>query len=329
MTCIAPPFLIALLAFGLSAAGPSRLAAQVAPAPAAPQGGGVLVELPLANGDRIRGTLIESNDYRVTIEHPVLGWLTLPRTALALPADAPLTADALAAPPPPPPEPPPAPEPEPSPWSGSFDFGLTGSSGNTDEGALHSELKLRRKDDAGTFDARLQLDREETDGSVTADRRFAESRYTWEVPDSPWGPFAQGSWEDDRFKDFDDRYSVGGGAAYTHRDDEQMRLVSRYGLGVVTTSGGDEDGTSPEAILGLDFERQLDERKRFTSLVELLPDLSELGEYRARLDAALEWDVDDQQLWRMKLGASANHDSTPGDADETDVYYFLSLGRKF
>ena len=76
----------------------------------------------------------------------------------------------------PPPEPPPAPEPEPSPWSGSFDFGLTGSSGNTDEGALHSELKLRRKDDAGTFDARLQLDREETDGSVTADRRFAESR---------------------------------------------------------------------------------------------------------------------------------------------------------
>lgn len=290
---------------------------------AAPDGADVQVTL--ANGDVLRGKLLASSAQVVVLEHAVLGRLTLARGALAAPG----------APPPPPapttgapvvPAPAAAP---PSPWSGSIDLGLNGSGGNTDEDKLRLSLKVRHDDAEGIWDGGVLYRRDESNGAVSSDQRFLEGRYSWKLPESDWGPFVQGSHEVDRFKDFDSRTGLGGGAAYTHRDDETALLISRYGLGFVQTSGGSDDGTTPEGILGLDYERQVDELTRFVSLLELLPDLSDGGEYRARADLALEWNLDATSEWMLRLGLGGDYDSTPGTAGSTDVEYYLSLGRRF
>ncbi|MHC4845833.1 MAG: DUF481 domain-containing protein, partial [Planctomycetota bacterium] len=244
------PFLGLVLLAALAGPVPT-VAAQ---SPASP--GAVLpeVRIPLVNGDVLTAAWLSSTADSVTVAHPVLGVMTLTRAQLALAPGAPLTAEGLAVPP----EPPPGPTAVVSPWSGSIDFGVNGSSGNTDEQDARAELKLRHEDDEGLWDSRVLFQRSESGGAATADRRFLESRYTWDLQDSRWGPFVQGSFETDRFKDFDSRVSAGGGVAYTHRDDETTRLVTRYGLAVVATTGGMDDGTSPEAILGLDYGRRID-----------------------------------------------------------------------
>ncbi len=82
------------------------------------------VTLKLSNGDTLHGTLVpsESTDTITVIEHPVLGRLSIPKTALM-------------------------PEPKPKPWKLSVSGGITGS--NTDNdlsncliNCLHTQILI-------------------------------------------------------------------------------------------------------------------------------------------------------------------------------------------
>jgi hypothetical protein len=75
----------------------TALAQAAAPAPAAPAAApqpGQVVTVKLANGDVIKATLVAEKPESVTIKHPVLGDLTLPRAAVASVAAAPAEAAA-------------------------------------------------------------------------------------------------------------------------------------------------------------------------------------------------------------------------------------------
>src|SRR5688572_19709969 len=139
-----PAAVSAMLAAGSVAAAQST---DQPPAEEQPSAPGTPVQATLKSGEILDGTIKERKKDGIVIEHPLLGPITIPESALQT-----LVATGEAPPPPPPP-------PRPGffqAWSGGIDLGLAGSSGNTERLSLRAGINGKRNDTflETSFDAR-------------------------------------------------------------------------------------------------------------------------------------------------------------------------------
>lgn len=218
--------------------------------------------------------------------------------------------------------------PEPPKWERSLDFGLSGSSGNTDTQDILAAFNAHKATDEATIDFVATYRLSESDGDETANRFFTQGRYTWIFEDSKWGLFADASFEIDRFKDWDQRIAAHAGPAYRFIDNDTTFLEGRVGAGVVGTFGGDaDDDVSPEGLIGASFRHKFNEQWSMVANAEYLPNLEESG-YRFLGDAAVEYSLADE--WSLKAGVREVYDSDPAAGfDKSDFYYYLALAAKF
>ncbi len=87
----------------------------------------------------------------------------------------------------------------------------------------------------------------------------------------------------------------------------------------------------PEASAGFDFEHKLNRRQRLNVKGDIFPDVRDLSDFRARLEAgweirldASEHDADDHL--RLRLSVLDRYDSTPGPNNKpNDVTYSALL----
>lgn len=314
--------------------------AQDAPPPAAaqPELDGFLgqrVRLTLTNGEVVRGELTALKDGVAVIQHPIFGDIAIARAMVAQivldeQPNATIPAPQPSAEEPPPEAVPPTPKSFLEGWKGTVEFGLNGSSGNTERVNLRAGLGAARKTDETDTTLNFTYTWARDDGNNTENRARLDARNDWLLGDGPWRLFAKGSFEFDDFQEWDTRASLFGGVGYEFIDTSDTFLLGRIGAGITREFGGDDTGITPEGLLGLDFRHALTERQQINATAEFLPDLEDIGAYRALARASYDILIDPEANLKLKLGVEDRYDSDPGgDFKRNDFDYFALIAWEF
>jgi putative salt-induced outer membrane protein YdiY len=290
------------------------------------------VDATLSSGDVIRGVLVSDDGKTVVIQHPVLGELKLAKenvkSVVAVPD---------AAPPPPPPPPPPAlpPEVKPDPdsfwkgWTGSLEFGLNGSDGNSQSVAMRAAANAKRDMSTMTTLLGISYVYGSQDGDKNLEHGEINARNDWKIG-SPWRIFATGKVEYDTFKDWEWRLSAFAGFGYEFIKTDNTLLLGRIGAGASKEFKSSKNRIEPELDIGLDWEHKIDERQKVFVSGDYYPSLHRFTDYRAVIKAGYEVLVDPKNNLSLKLGAEDNYNSNPGpDRKKNDLLYFATIVYNF
>jgi hypothetical protein len=279
---------------------------------------GTDVTIELINGDIVSGNLKEWNTDDFVIDSPFMGLVRILRVAIK--------------PPPPVEEPEAETGDESTPWSGTIDVSATGKTGNTEERDYRVDLKTRHEDEKTIDTVRLLYEQSWTNNELTDRRVFATGRREWELEDTDWRAFLEGSGEDDKFKNYAQRYAIGAGGSYPVIATDMERLDARVGLGTNRRVGGDDNDMPVEGIFGADYFVDLKNSRSFSANLSIYPDLGEVSEYRANSLAEFRIIVDPEadHPWTVTLGAEADYDVIPdGDDERLDFRYYFGAGFAF
>jgi putative salt-induced outer membrane protein YdiY len=216
-------------------------------------------------------------------------------------------------------------------WTHTAAVGLNGSEGNTENFSFRANLKGERKTERMGTVYEMIYNRATDDSEVTANRFEARGRNDWIFADAPrWRYFLTATYEYDDFQDWQHRLSVGNGLGYAFIQNDQTLFLGRAGIGVFREFGGEDNRWHPEGILGLDLEHKFTDKQKLTATVEWLPDLLDIGPYRARAAAAYEVLLDEATNMSLKIGFEDRYDSSPGeDRKRNDLTYFAMLAWTF
>jgi putative salt-induced outer membrane protein YdiY len=250
--------------------------------------------------------------------HPLLGELTVPRTALAIVrgaddprpsmsalAEAGETQEAPPADAPPPEAPPPAPAPPPE-WKFKLIVAAGGASGNTENANANVILAAVRE----TPEMKTVLDSgyffDSSDGDRSQNRFTVGGRNDWLNPDSRWFYFADARYDLDEFQSWDSRVSGHLGIGYRLIQPPKLTLNLLAGLGAVKEWGSSNDNVRAEALLGVEGKYEFAEKHTLVFSSTLFPDLSDPGEYRWVNNAGWSFLMDEKN--KLSLTAGVQHE---------------------
>lgn len=306
----------------------------------------------LNTGEVLQGKVVATTAEVVTFSHPVLGELKIPAANVQATAlgDAPLpplpvdpNSPAVAQPAPvvaPQPAPAPAPEPtepageeiKPAPyqlfpgWDSSFEFGFSGSTGNSEQTNVYAAFKTLNEtaSDRWKIDASYLFAKQ--DGERTENEFTTGVLKDWLLPDSPWFYFAQGRYDYDEFESWDQRVALNGGIGLDWIKQENLRVTFRVGGGAKREFGSDNDEWTPEGLAGAEVEWKITDRQTFNAATTYYPDLSDTSEFRIISSADWTLKIDKMDGVSIKLGVKHEYESEvdPGN-DRNDLKYFGAL----
>ncbi|QVL32949.1 DUF481 domain-containing protein [Telmatocola sphagniphila] len=222
---------------------------------------------------------------------------------------------------------------EPKVWSGSFEAGINGSSGNTDVLNVRIAGNLRRETDENIFTSDLVYGTARQNGILNQDKALYNARD--EIlfgPDNPWALFTALQVEYDQFRDYEFRVGLFGGVSYTFLKDDNILFKGRIGLGETDEIGktGVPSKWVTEALFGWDFDYKFTDRQKFTSSIDVYPSLTNFGQYRVRAKAAYEVLIDPSTGATLKVGIQDRYDTDPGfNYKRNDLDYFTAIMFKF
>lgn len=210
-------------------------------------------------------------------------------------------------------------------WSGSVEFGLNGTTGNSDSNSYRVAANLRRETERQrvAFDATQA--RTSSNSVISQNNALANLKYEFLFPESPWTWFVKSTLEYDQFKAFDMRWLANTGVGYQILKNEMARLETRFGSGVSQEVGGPDDELVPEAAFGIDFEIQLTKRQKITTTVDYYPEWAAFGDFRLYTNSGWEVLLDEAMNLSMKVGAIDRYDSTPQGKKPNDLDYLAVL----
>lgn len=279
----------------------------------------------LVNGDRIHGKINQHNDKTLTIEHPVLGTLTIENdkiAAILTSAEQPMPDEML-------PD-----EPEDlglfgsgllTEWDRTFDFGLNGAKGASDNANLRTGFTTRYLDDEDRWQFDMVYLYTESEQVTSQSRFYANLDKDWLVDDSNWYYFANTRFDWDEFKDWNYRVSLFGGPGYIFHKDDTGYFLGRTGLGGNRTFGGNDDQWTLEALLGIETGWHISKVQFLEFKTTFYPALSDPGQYRNI--TTLDWihELDLYQGLAIKLGIYNEYDSNQTADNRNDFRYHASL----
>lgn len=288
-------------------------------------------ELELANGDVLRGTVVERTDESVSFEHPILGVLTIPTAQVT----AVRVGDAAGGQAPAKPAAPVVAKPEKpaeellpkpkflEPWKISLTLGIDGSEGNTRLFNIVSKLDARREVGPHRTIGSLAYFLGQEDGDETKNQFLADLKHDYTFTEKTF-VFGLVGFKADRFEDYDSRVNLSAGLGRELIKTDSAELLARIGAGASREFGGTDDDWTPEALFGLEGRWQLDERQSIEGLVKYFPSLEDFGDYRVR--ARGEYKLRLMGNLSLSLGAENEYDSTAaGDSKRNDLTYFAAL----
>jgi len=314
------------------------------------------VVVTLDSGEILKGPLIEETAEFYKIDHVILGEITIPiirvvsleyvqpgagnepetlpkpivtpdhPTPVVIPPDEPLKkdkdeqAEKTKA----------EPKPEVKPiWSGSLEMGVNGSEGNTEMQRGRIVFDAKRKTESQTLDLRFRYQAAQTNSETSENRLFARAKNEWATSKADWRLFLEGSAERDEFRDFDWRLTGNAGYAYEWIKNDATSLTLRAGLGGSTEFGSPNDELDPEGTLAYELRHKINKNMSLTSNGEIILDLRETGEYRTRVNAAIDTNLDESGAWKLRIGVEDRYESNTTRAKKNDFDYFVSLVYRF
>jgi putative salt-induced outer membrane protein YdiY len=210
-------------------------------------------------------------------------------------------------------------------WNNSFEIGINGSTGNAESFSMRTGARIERKLDPATFTLDARYARTLANSIETQHNGLVNSNLEAELGDSRWTTFFKSSLEYDEFKAFDVRTALNAGVGYHLLKSEEATFIARFGSGVSRELGGPDDRYVPEALYGLEFERQLTGRQKFYATTDYFPDWSDYRDYRLVTNAGWEFLLDEEDNLSLKLGVVDRYDSTPHGRKPNDLDYSLLL----
>lgn len=197
--------------------------------------GAAAEKIELANGDTVDVTIVEETEDSLVVEHPQLGRITVPRSAL---------------------KPPPPPIPG---WFGTsfmegwrkrLGAGFSGSSGNSSDAAVNGALTFGRETkgyraafDSAYFYASQQDVRNKNSF-------FANYKHDFLLGESGFFLFGQGRYQYDQFQPWLHRISGNAGAGYDFIRSKKFDFSGELGAGFARTEGT-ENLWKPEGLAGI------------------------------------------------------------------------------
>ena len=209
-------------------------------------------------------------------------------------------------------------------WDGSFELGINGTEGNAQTFSMRTGGNLERETDRHRTLAEFTYARTETNSVKTQHNGLFRLEYE-RLFESPWTWWTRLGGEYDEFKAFDLRLALNTGLGYRFIDTDITKLKGRIGAGVSREYGGPNDDYVPEATFGLDFERKLTERQKFTTTMDYFPEFEDFTNYRLVTLAGWELVLDAESNLSLKLTLIDRYDSTPEGRKPNDLDYALLL----
>ena len=211
-------------------------------------------------------------------------------------------------------------------WDGGFDLGVDGAEGNSETFNLHTGFHANRKAENNVLTINLDYNKSTAKTANTANRAFFDGRFERLIGDSRWLWFLHETVEYDEFQSFNVRDTSDAGFGYRLIKDEKGTLIGRIGSGFSHDYGGPQDGHyTPEAVFGLQIERQISRRQKLYGVFEHAPDMTGFSRFRMRLQAAWELLLDEEKNLNLRMGVLDLYDSVPNGAKPNDVDYALTL----
>lgn len=223
-------------------------------------------------------------------------------------------------------------EPPPPPlWSGSFEAGLNGATGNAELFNMRVGWHAERKALANIFVTDFLYTYTNQNSLTTVQQAIYNARDEVLFPHTPWTLFGATQVEYDELRAYKFRIGVYAGTGYTVVNDEFLTFRLRGGAGAVYEIGsGDlEDRWVPELVFGYDLRYKMNDRSSFVSIFDYYPRVDDFGQFRIRARVAYEYILDPESCMILRIGAQDRYDSNPGNAKRNDLTYFSTLGFKF
>ncbi|MFW5692775.1 MAG: DUF481 domain-containing protein, partial [Thermoguttaceae bacterium] len=206
-------------------------------------------------------------------------------------------------------------------WSGSFELGLDGTTGNSETFNFRFGFDTTHQWDIHQLDVELDYLRKTTGRIETANRALLDWRYERLFRDTRWTWFVHGTFEYDEFEAWDCRVTADTGLGYQLISTDSTKLVSRTGGGFARTVGLPDDRWTPELVMGLDFEHKVGKRHRLKAKVDYIPDVTDFAGYRVNSQGSWEMLIDEAMNLSLKLSVRSRYDSTPRPAKPHDLDY--------
>ena len=297
----------------------------------------------LSNGDQLHGTLSHESADELTIQHPVLGEVKIPRAGTGLlilsdssnpvaedqapvakpaeqaaaqtadPASSP--GDAVEA------------SPAPSPWEGSVS--LAASASDTTRRTYNIRLggSLKRTLPLEKFDLTASWYWNQSDGTTTDNDVLVRANQEWDLERSQWFYFAQGTWQYDQFESWGHRISPYGGIGYNLFDDDDLTLAIKGGGGATYLYNTSE--LEGQLLFETTTSWKINEMQTLTGLVSIAPDVTDWSNFLLTIQADWKIKLDADSSWSVALGVRNIHYSQPtggSSANDFKAYAGIDYG---
>jgi putative salt-induced outer membrane protein YdiY len=191
-------------------------------------------------------------------------------------------------------------------WKSKVSAGGSASFGNTDKQDVFAVFTTSREKGDQKTSVGAAYYYGASDGDRTDNEFEANIRQDWYLSGTPWEYFAQAKFEYDEFQSWEYRLSgfVGVGYQFEKRDD--FELNGRVGVGGSQQFNSPDDEFRWEALIGADLRWDITEATEFTASTEIIPSLSDVGEFRTLSRAGISTLLDEEL--NMSFTAAVEHE---------------------
>ncbi len=265
----------------------------------------------LANGDTLKGEVVEETDTEVVINHPQLGTLRIAQDQIqkeSPPNPGLFGTDFMLG------------------WRRRFDLGFNGEEGNSDTKTVTSGLALDYLDDTKRWDVKGRYFYNKGDDDDDNNARLSVRRDFY-FKDTKWFAGLGTEYKFDEFEAWRHRLVLFGGPAYHLIDTEKHKLDIMAGPAYTREFKGDNQDKL-EGVVNFRFLWNISEDHILTLNENVFTELEPDGGGVRNL-AIANWAISLSKEYRLTLniGVESEWESRPSGSDEKhDLKYFLTLG---
>lgn len=294
-------------------------------------------KITLTDGDVITAPITAQDADAVTINHPSLGELTIPRANIAsIHEDADALAEAVAA----------QEEAEAAEaleaeraaddgmfgtgflqgWNRRLSLGFNGAEGNSRNTNIRANFHADYETDEDRWALDLIYRVSRSSGATTENRFSAELTKDWLLPEEDYFFWANGKFEWDDFEAWDNRISGFGGIGYQFVENDKWNVRGRAGIGGNQTNGGGTNEFTLEAFLGVEVDYTISESQSVAFTNYLYPSLEDVADFRNITTLAWQIEIDQDKGMSLEFGVANEHDSAaPAGFKKNDFTYYAAL----
>lgn len=245
-------------------------------------------------------------------------------------------------------------------WANSFDLGVTGADGPTDNFNFRAAFSTRYEDEEDRWDFSSYYVTNSADDKTISNKANATLLKDWFFQDSPWFAFAGLTYDFDKFKDWDHRLQVTAGPGYQFVKNDVWELSGRIGgtglfefgrnnrlTDVMTTSVTDPTGVTTttetpatfgsahnrghfEVMAGADFLWNISKSQLLSVSNYIYTRVTDGGKIRNVTTVDWKHDLEFFKGLAIKFNIRNEYDRSQSvDRNKNDLQYGVSLGLLF